>query len=139
MLLVTDSPFYRVTAKALIFDEESRLLLLKNSKDNWELPGGGWEHDESFEACIKRETQEELGVGVKSVGPIVCTYRGTNFRHGFKTLRLASRVELASHDFVLGDGMLDYRFVTEQEFSDLDLMRAEGDVQSYAGLIWSGS
>jgi hypothetical protein len=34
---VTDSPFYRVTAKAIIFNTEGKLLIIKNHDGEWEL------------------------------------------------------------------------------------------------------
>jgi 8-oxo-dGTP pyrophosphatase MutT (NUDIX family) len=46
------STFYRVSIKALVFDDRNRLLvgLTKDEEaPGWEIPGGGWEHDETFE------------------------------------------------------------------------------------------
>lgn len=139
MLTVQDSPFYRVTVKALIFDDGGRLLLLKNGDDNWELPGGGWEHDEAFEDCLRREIQEELGVEVRSIGDIAFMYRGLNRRHGFRTLRLVAPAQLVANTITLGDGMSSSAFVDKAEFITLDLHRAEGDIQEYAERIWPES
>ena len=66
---------YRVSAKALIFDDDGRLLVFKDSDGEWEMPGGGWEHGESFEACLKREFMDEVGVTVASVGDIEFCWR----------------------------------------------------------------
>ena len=136
MPTVLDSPFYRVTAKALIF-QDSKLLLVRSIKDHWEIPGGGWEHDETFETCLAREIQEELGVRIQTVGPVLLMYKGASHRHGFKTLRITASVELASHEFMLGDDMQEYRFVDKDEFLRLDMMHAEGSVQEYVDQIWS--
>lgn len=130
------SPFYRVTAKALIFDASGRLLVLKNDNGNWELPGGGWEHEESFEECLTREVQEELGVEVKATGSVVFMYRGHNVRRGFQTLRIAAPVELASLDFQLGDDMQKAKFVDKAEFLQLNLKVDEGDIENNTALIW---
>ena len=31
----------------------------------WQIPGGGWEFDESLEEALKREIKEELGIELK--------------------------------------------------------------------------
>lgn len=136
MLTVQDSPFYRVTAKALIFDDARRLLLTRNGEGFWEVPGGGWEHDESFADGLAREIQEELGVGVTSVGDVLFMYRGVNRRHGFRSLRIVVPVELSSHDLVVGDGMVEARFFDREEFLTLDMTRAEGDIHDFVDRIW---
>ncbi|KAJ0393026.1 hypothetical protein P43SY_012113 [Pythium insidiosum] len=43
---------------------ERRVLLISSSKrpDEWILPKGGWESDETIEECALREAEEEAGV-----------------------------------------------------------------------------
>ncbi|HET7302727.1 MAG TPA: NUDIX hydrolase [Candidatus Saccharimonadales bacterium] len=53
---------YSVSAKALIKNANSELLLVKEHSDNWALPGGGIEQGESAEAALRRELQEELNI-----------------------------------------------------------------------------
>jgi 8-oxo-dGTP pyrophosphatase MutT (NUDIX family) len=130
------SPFYRVTAKALIFDESGRLLVLKNDNGNPELPGGGWEHHESFDVCLHREIQEELGAEVVSVGNVLFMYRGHNVPRGFRTLRIAAPVVVSSQEFSLGDDIQEAKFVDKDEFMGLNLMVDEGDIEKYIDLIW---
>ncbi len=132
-----DSPFYRVTAKALILDDQQRLLVLQTAKEDIELPGGGWNHDESFEDCMKREIKEELGVETESVGLVKFFYRGQNKDKGFATLRIAATVTLAGGDFNYGSDMKDSRSITREEFMKTDFSLCEGDIGQYADLIWS--
>lgn len=40
------------------------VLLVLNDRDEWELPGGRLEPDESPEQCVQREIQEETGLTV---------------------------------------------------------------------------
>ena len=48
-----------------------RLLICRNGR--WDLPKGHREAGESLEACAARETEEETGVHVASVGDLLCT------------------------------------------------------------------
>lgn len=60
--------FYRVSAKVLLVDEfayENEFVVLKNSKGEYELPGGGIEFGESVSDCIEREVEEELEIKLK--------------------------------------------------------------------------
>jgi len=130
------SPFYRVAGKALIFDDQQRLLLVFNGEGNPELPGGGWEHGESLEDCIRREIDEELGVGVRKISSILFSFRAQS-RFGWHTLRLVVWAELASSEFQFGDGMQSARFVTREELLGLDYVDpADAAIKTCVDQIW---
>jgi 8-oxo-dGTP pyrophosphatase MutT (NUDIX family) len=130
------TPFYRVAAKALIFDDQQRLLVLQNYHGEWELPGGGWEHEEVFEDCIRREIYEELGVATEHIGGVAFMYRGFNDRRGYMALRIAVPVRLKSYDFKVATEMLSHRFVGRDEFLELDFTPAEGSLHSQINKLW---
>ena len=133
------SPFYRVTARAIILTPDNKLVLVEDENHEYQLPGGGWEHDESLEEGLRREVLEELSVDVKSVGDIFFTYRVRDQR-GFQALRLAMRVEPASYDFHASDGMLSVKLVDKQELTTMTtICPGEGPIQDYADLIWPAS
>lgn len=50
-----------VSVKGVVLDSRRRLLLLRNERDEWELPGGRLEHDEDPAKCVVREIREESG------------------------------------------------------------------------------
>jgi 8-oxo-dGTP pyrophosphatase MutT (NUDIX family) len=50
--------------------QAGRVLLVKNERDEWELPGGKLEPGEDPRACVAREIGEEAGWQV-STGPIL--------------------------------------------------------------------
>ncbi|MCC7368556.1 MAG: NUDIX hydrolase [Chloroflexi bacterium] len=70
----TDHLAYRfpVSVKGVIL-RGRQVLLLKNGRDEWELPGGKLEPDEEPRACLRREIEEELGLTV-SVQSIIDTW-----------------------------------------------------------------
>lgn len=51
----------------LVVDYQGRVPLLKNERDEWELPGGKLEVGESPEHGVCREVAEELGLTITSV------------------------------------------------------------------------
>lgn len=60
---------FPVSIKAVLIHGD-RVVLLKNERDEWELPGGRLEPGESPEDGIAREIREELGAAA-SIGPIL--------------------------------------------------------------------
>ncbi|GAA0480249.1 NUDIX domain-containing protein [Streptomyces stramineus] len=55
-------PTWPVSIKGVALDSQGRALLLRNERDEWELPGGRLEPgDPSPEAALEREVAEETG------------------------------------------------------------------------------
>lgn len=132
------STFYRVSVKALVFDDRRRLLVMQNRDGTWELPGGGWEHAETLEQCLRREILEELGVDVRRIETSTihpCVGHAAGARYPW--LKLAMFVELASADFNLDDRMRATRYVTRAEFEALTMHRSDQCLQDSAELLWS--
>jgi ADP-ribose pyrophosphatase YjhB (NUDIX family) len=132
---VIDSPFYRVAIKAIIIDNKQRLLVTQTRDEAWELPGGGWEHGETFEDCVWREIKEELGVAVATVGDIMFTYRGIN-RRGYVALRLVVPVELVNYEFIPGIDMQSAKFVSHNELVALRMTPDEEPIKKLVDKIW---
>jgi len=130
------SPFYRGTVKAIVFDKQNRLLVGAGEENStgWEMPGGGWEHNESLEECLRRELKEEFGAKIKKVGDTLFVYRGKSV-HGWTILRIAVAVELENFDLILGD-MTEARFVSKDELLSLDFAADEGTIKGQVNLIW---
>ncbi|WP_025852154.1 NUDIX hydrolase [Paenibacillus ehimensis] len=64
---------------SVISDSEGRVLLVKHSygKNNWDLPGGKTEANESAQETAKREVMEETGLEVE-VGQLTGIYYDPN-------------------------------------------------------------
>ncbi|MDN5726538.1 MAG: NUDIX domain-containing protein [Propionibacteriales bacterium] len=61
-----------VSVKGVVRDG-SRVLLAKNDRGEWELPGGQLEDGEQPDRCVVREVAEESGLTVEATG-LVDTY-----------------------------------------------------------------
>lgn len=62
-------PLFPVSVKAVII-HDGQIVLLKNERDEWELPGGRLETGEAPEHCVRRELQEELSALIRVDGLI---------------------------------------------------------------------
>jgi 8-oxo-dGTP pyrophosphatase MutT (NUDIX family) len=60
---------FPVSVKGVLV-RDGRVLLLKNEREEWELPGGKLELGEAPADCVAREITEETGLDV-STGPIL--------------------------------------------------------------------
>ncbi|MDB4881440.1 MAG: hydrolase [Gemmatimonadetes bacterium] len=60
-----DNDAYRfpVSVKGVVI-RAGAVLVLRNARDEWELPGGKLELEEAPERCVVREIQEELGLTI---------------------------------------------------------------------------
>ncbi len=52
---------FRISLKAIIYNDAGQLLVVKEHGLNWGLPGGGMDHGETFEEALARELAEEVG------------------------------------------------------------------------------
>ncbi|MFM2424015.1 MAG: hypothetical protein RLZZ70_404 [Candidatus Parcubacteria bacterium] len=61
----------REAVRAIVFDADKKVALLKVSRDSYfKLPGGGVEEGEDFETALKRECLEEIGCEIMNVSPL---------------------------------------------------------------------
>lgn len=63
----------QTTVKAL-FSKDKKILLVKDPKGVWELPGGRIDHGEEPEQALRRELQEELGWSKIDIKNIIDTW-----------------------------------------------------------------
>lgn len=74
----------RYRATAVVIQNDKVLLVKDKGKDDWSMPGGGFNHGEStIQACIREVTKEELGrLTVVSAERLrQCNFKGTRAKH----------------------------------------------------------
>jgi 8-oxo-dGTP pyrophosphatase MutT (NUDIX family) len=136
MYMASDSTFYRVSVKALIFDEQDRLLVFQNQTGNWEMPGGGWEHGETLDSCMNRELYEEMHIRPSAVGPVSFVYVGKSSK-GYHKLSLAVPVSIAAADFAPAeDNLVGFRYVSPDELRALSFTSSEAPITDNVDKIW---
>lgn len=52
---------YRLSLKALIYNDSGELLVVKEEDKDWDAPGGGMDHGETYQQALARELYEEIG------------------------------------------------------------------------------
>jgi 8-oxo-dGTP pyrophosphatase MutT (NUDIX family) len=71
---MTTPPTWPVSVKGVAIDGQDRVVLLRNERGEWELPGGRLEPgDVSPESAVEREIAEETGWRVKT-GPLLSVW-----------------------------------------------------------------
>lgn len=71
---LSPSPRVRQAVRALVVDDEDRLLLVRfefRRWQGWALPGGGLEAGEDDVVALRRELLEEIGLREPVVGPVL--------------------------------------------------------------------
>ncbi len=68
MIDINDA-WYRISAKAIVYNENGDILLCKESNGVWDIPGGWLDHGENVLNCIERELKEEMGLEASSISP----------------------------------------------------------------------
>lgn len=112
------STIYRVVAKALITNQDNKILVVKEGQDFWSLPGGGLEHGESAQDCIKREIQEEIGLTDIHVGEIIYSTNVYLDQKDIWMTWIVYRADSGSSTFTLGDGVTDAKYIDIEEIKD---------------------
>lgn len=133
---ITDSTFYRVSVKALIFDDTQRLLVFQDTAGEFEMPGGGWEHGETLNECITRELNEEMRVVPDQIGKVQFVYTGPH-DSGYQKCFIVVPVTITSYDLrASGDDLAAAQFVNREEFRELPFQFNEKAALNYIDQIW---
>jgi 8-oxo-dGTP diphosphatase len=111
-----------VTARSLVFNDQSQMLIVKRSSTDqlspgtWDLPGGRLEHGEDVTAAVARETQEEVGIGLRAPKLIFAT---SDMRDDVtKTWVFYTEVIGPDWDSIeLSDEHDEYKWINPSEFS----------------------
>lgn len=114
----------KITQKVL-FESNGRILMMRDKRGNWELPGGTLNFAEDPDEGLKREILEEMNLAPES-------YKIGNFLTSFNMIRsfndtqyhffaLVFRGELMADTFQISDEHDRYGWFTLEEIDELQM------------------
>lgn len=115
---------FKLVVRALIKDEEDKILMLKRSvrsrsnPGRWELPGGKVEPGEDFDQALIREIKEETGLSITLKKPLGVAQQEHGHRH---SLHLIMLVELDSGKLSISDEHEEYQWIKINKIPTLKL------------------
>jgi len=116
--------FYRVSIKGLILDETGKKFMTVLEEDGqWELPGGGLDHGESPENCLKRELMEEMGLTVVEVKPQPSYFLVGKNMKGRWSVNIIFEIKVKDLNFTPSDECVEFRFVTPEDVKSIHAYR----------------
>lgn len=114
--------FYRISLKAVIRNQDGHVLVNReHDSKTWSLPGGGYEHGETTEECLKRELREEVGYE----GAFIYTIKDTarfwiESRHAW-LFWVVYDVQPQNLDFSVGSDSSEITFINPADFDATSL------------------
>ena len=109
---------YPVSVKAKIIDS-GRILLVKNERGEWDLPGGKIEANDSVEFTVVKEIKEEFGIDIIVKKLIYCQ---NNVVNDVSVLIIVFESEIiCNNPITLSFENFNYVFVDKKELHDYRL------------------
>lgn len=126
---------FRVSINAVIFDDEDKILVVKeNDRDFWDVPGGGMDHGESVQDALARELSEEVSLkGNFTCELLVVDDPKRLLSRDIHQMRIAYIVKPDSMIFEPGDDGDEIAFMDPTEFKN-SLLAVERKIYEYSQL-----
>ncbi len=124
----TPNAYYRVSVKALIANDEGKILVVNERGLGWDLPGGGLDWGESAGDALKRELLEELGCSAEIEEQpclIAPSSAGAYDRH---VLWIIYKAKINPDEIQKTDEVSDFAFVSVEDF--------QTNEEKYEAMTW---
>ena len=111
----TTTARHSVSVAGVITDDDGRALLIRRRDTlHWEPPGGVLELNESIEAGLRREVQEETGLTIE---PVALTGVYKNMVRGI--IALVFRCKVVSGHLAVNDEVSGFQWATPEEVKSM--------------------
>ena len=124
MVDINDS-WYRVSIKAIIFNDKWQILLCKEENWVWDLPGWWLEHWEDIETCLKREIKEEMWLEVLSISDRPLCFVTFHKTYSMKRPWISNvcyEVKFNSLNFTKSNECMKIWFFDNESIKDIDVI-----------------
>lgn len=115
--------WYRISVKALIYNEKGEFLLCKESNWTWDIPGWWLEHWEKYDKCLNRELQEEMWLDViwisKSPNYFITAHK-PNSKSRPWVGNICYEVKVKDLYFTPSDECIEIRFFSPEEIKNIN-------------------
>ena len=126
---------FRVSLKAIIFNKNNQVLVVKETgRDWWDLPGGGMDHGESVEIALGRELREEVSLVGEFEHEVILIEDPQYINpHNLYQMRITFIVRPSVLEFVPGEDGDEIMFIDPMKFRDSKLI-TERKIYEYSEL-----
>lgn len=126
---------FRVSLKAVLFNQDGHVLVVKEAdRDWWDIPGGGIEHGESIKEALARELEEEVSLkGDFEYQAILAEDPRLQQKRDLYQMRLTFLVKADISGVATGVDSSEVKFINPNVFKDSDLI-TEQKIYEYSEL-----
>lgn len=100
---------------------DGRVILLKNERGEWDLPGGKLDKGESVEAALQREIHEELGIRVLAMELLSVFNMLIGNRINVLIVLYHCQVEALPSDLIISQESFELGIFTRAELQNIEL------------------
>lgn len=119
------------TTQKVIFERDGKILMMKDTKNHWELPGGTIDYGEDADVSLRRELKEEMGLEPEhyNIGQMIGNFKIVREFPGkhYHFLALVYRGELKVDDFQISDEHTEYGWFAIPEILKLQMVEGYKD------------
>lgn len=137
MIDITNSR-YRVSIKAIIFNEKNEFLLCKEENGMRDFPGGGIDLWETPQTCLHREIKEEMWLEVTLIDSRPLCFVAVKNNGSEKmpfVANLCYRIEVKNLDITPSDECVAIWFFTKEKILSLDTFNTVSAIADQLDLL----